>query len=202
MGNESWRYLAPIRSPWLSADSIQTSTAVPYQIKTSLQVVYVFSPSHSPFFFLCLNNVCSSDLFFIKINNGTILLQILKRQRNVGTEKEGKYLNFKPKDYFGPRGGRSNLVADTLSKKKGCKIKTNCCLDKWLVIAHISNYVLSYHFSATLLLSCVPSGFTWNDPTSMALFGFTFLMSYSSASLLQRVIIARDAWWRCSSSLM
>jgi len=65
-----------------------------------LQVERVLSPSHSPFFFLCLNNACSSDLFFIKINNGTTLFQILKRQRNVGTEKEGKYLNFKPKDYF------------------------------------------------------------------------------------------------------
>lgn len=87
---------------------------------------------------------------------------------------------------LGPRGSRSNLVADTLSKKKGCKIKTNCCLDKWLVIAHISNYVLSYHFSVTLLLSCVPSGFTWNDPTSMVLFGFTFLMSYNSALQVQK----------------
>lgn len=61
----------------------------------------IFSPFHTPFFFPCLNNMCSSDTFFIKINNGTMLLQILKRQRNVGTEKEGKYLNFKPKDYFG-----------------------------------------------------------------------------------------------------
>lgn len=124
-------------------------------------------------------------------------MQVLKRKENTSISSL--------KITLGPRGSRSNLVADTLSKKKGCKIKTNCCLDKWLVIAHISNYVLSYHFAVTLLLSCVPSGFTWNDPTSMALFGFTFLMSYSSASQVQRrkeIIITRDAWWRCSSSQM
>ena len=56
-------------------------------------------------------------------------------------------------------------------------------MDKWLVIARTRNYTRGHNFfSATFLLSCVPSGFIRKEPT-LVFSRRAWVMSYSTSSI-------------------